>query len=174
MNKKLPASNTLLRKSGKTTILVADDHPLLRQSLRNILEKEADFEIVAEAVDGEEAVKLSIELEPDMVIMDIGMPKIDGLEATRQIKSSHPSIAVLVLTIYSDDHHVLEILEAGAAGYLTKSVFAEEVVQAVRTIVAGEMVLSPLVGQQLLKQAARFPTKPMLLKGGEKLSIRLR
>ena len=172
MSKELSASNKPSGKSGKTTILVADDHPLLRQSLRNVLEKEADFEVVAEASDGEEAVKLAIELEPDVVIMDIDMPKIDGLEATRRIKSSRLSIAVLVLTIYSDDQHVLGILKAGAAGYLTKSVFAEEVVQSIRGVIAGEMVLSPLIGQKLLKQAARYPTKPVSLQFGEKLTTR--
>jgi len=172
MSRELQVSNTPLRKSDKITILVADDHPLLRQSIRNVLEKEADFEIVAEANDGEEAVKLAIELEPDVVIMDIGMPNIDGLEATRRIKSSRPGIAVLVLTIYSDDQHVLGILQAGAAGYLTKSVFAEEVVQSIRGVVTGEMVLSPSIGARLLKQAARFPTKGVVLQDGEKLSTR--
>ena len=159
-------------KLGKVTILIADDHPLLRQSLRNILDKQTDFQVVAEACDGEEAVRLANQLEPDVVIMDIGLPKLDGLEATRQIKAIHPNIVVLVLTVYGDDKHVLNILQAGAAGYLTKSVFGEEVVQAIRGVVAGEVVLSPSVAQLLLRQAARYPTKPVLLEAGEKLSTR--
>lgn len=160
------------KKTNKTTILIADDHPLMRQSIRNTLEKEGDFEVVGEAADGKEAVRLTDELHPDLVVMDITMPVVDGLEATRQIKAVHPGIAVLVLTIHSDEQLVLNILEAGAAGYLTKSVFGEELVQAVRGLVAGEMVLSSLIGQQLLKQAARYPTRPVQLEAGEKLSAR--
>jgi len=158
--------------SDKTTILIADDHPLLRQSIKVILDKQPDFQVVAEAGDGEEAVKLADELNPDVVIMDIGMPKLNGLEATRQIKASHPNIVVLVLTIHSDDKYILEILKAGAAGYLTKSVFGEEVVQAVRGVVTGEVVLSPSIAQLLLRQAARYPTKTVSLEAGEKLSTR--
>jgi len=166
------APGTPTRKSGKIAILLADDHPLLRQALKGLLEKQVDFEVVAEAGDGEEAVRLAAELMPDVVIMDIGMPKLDGLEATRQIKASQPNIAVLVLTVHSDDQYIIGILQAGAAGYLVKSVFGEEVIQAIRGVVAGEMVFSPSIGQRLLKQAARYPTKPALLEAGEKLSIR--
>jgi len=160
------------RKNRKISIIVADDHPLFRQSIRTVLEIQYDFQVVAEASDGEEAVRLTAELQPDVVLMDITMPKLDGLEATRQIKSSYPNIAVLVLTIHSDDQHVIGILEAGAAGYLTKSVFGEEVVQSIRGVVAGEMVLSLPVGQRLLKQAARYPIKPVKIQDGEKLSLR--
>ncbi|MFC2068950.1 response regulator [Chloroflexota bacterium] len=159
-------------KTDKVNIIVADDHPLFRQSIRNVLDKEADFTVVAEAGDGAEVVRLTAELHPDVILMDITMPNMDGLEATRQIKAAHPNIAVLVLTIHSDDQHVIGILEAGAAGYLTKSVFGEAVVQAVRGVVAGEMVLSPSIGQRLLKQAARYPTKPVPLDAGEILSPR--
>jgi DNA-binding NarL/FixJ family response regulator len=151
---------------------LADDHPLLRKALRDLLEKEGDFEIVGEAGDGEEAVKLAAEISPDMVIMDISMPNLDGLGATQQIKARCPSVAVLVLTVHTDDECILEILQAGAAGYLVKSVFGDEVVQAVRAVVTGEMVLSPSIGQRLLKQAARYPTRPVLLEAGEKLSAR--
>ncbi len=154
------------------TIVLADDHPLLRKALRDLLEKEADFAIVGEAGDGEEAVKLATETLPDVIIMDISMPNLDGLEATRQIKARCPNVAVLVLTVHTDDECILEILQAGAAGYLVKSAFGDEVVQAVRAVVTGEMVLSPSIGQRLLKQAARYPTKPVLLEAGEKLSAR--
>jgi len=165
-------SDSLFKKSSKITIVIADDHPLLRQSIRNVLEQESDFQIVAEAGDGEETVKLVDELVPDVVIMDISMPKMDGIEATKHIKASHPQTAILVLTVHSDDEYILEILKAGASGYLTKSVFGKEVVQAVRGIIAGEMVLSPTIGQTLLKHAARYPTKPVALEAGEKLSTR--
>ena len=165
-------SITSREKTGKISIIVADDHPLFRQSIRNVLEAQSDFQVVAETGDGAEAVRLATELQPDVVLMDITMPKMDGLEATRQIKVSHPNIAVLVLTIHSDDQHIMGILEAGAAGYLTKSVFGEEVVQSIRGVVAGEMVLSLPIGQRLLKQAARYPMKPVPLQAGEKLSPR--
>lgn len=156
----------------KTTILLADDHPLLRQSIKSVLEQERDLEVIGEACDGEEAIRLADDLQPDIILMDIAMPRLDGLEATRRIKASHPDIAVLVLTIHSDDQHIIGILEAGAAGYLTKSVFGEEVVQAVRGVVAGEMVLSPAIGQRLIKQAARYPTKAVPIERGERLSVR--
>ena len=159
-------------KSQKITILVADDHPLLRQALKDLLEKEDGFEIIAEAGDGEEAVRLATELVPDVVIMDISMPKLDGLEATRQIKTKYPKIAVLALTVHDDNQHILEILQAGAAGYLVKSVLGDEVVQAIRAVASGNMVLSPLIGLHLLKHAARYPTRPVSLEAGEKLSTR--
>jgi NarL family two-component system response regulator LiaR len=100
------------------------------------------------------------------------MPELDGLEATRQIKGKHPEIAVLVLTIHSDEQHALEILEAGAAGYLTKSVFGEEIVHSIQGVISGEMVLSPAIGKRLLELAARYPVKPTNLPAGDKLSTR--
>ncbi len=172
MNEAAPTLDTVRRLSGMTKILLADDHPLLRKALRDLLEKERDFEIVGEAGDGEEAVKLATEISPDMVIMDISMPNLDGLRATQQIKARCPNVAVLVLTVHTDDECILEILQAGAAGYLVKSVFGDEVAQAVRAVITGEMVLSPAIGQRLLKQAARYPTKPVFLGAGEKLSAR--
>ncbi len=163
---------TIQRESGKKTILVVDDHPLLRSSVRGVLERQPDFQVIAEASDGEEAVKLAREMEPDIVIMDISLPKLDGLEATRQIKAANPGIIVLVLTVHSDNNRVLSILQAGAAGYLTKSVFGEDVVQAIRSVVSGTVILSPSVAKLLLKQAARYPMKPVFLEAGEKLSTR--
>lgn len=160
------------KKSKKTRIMLADDHPLLRQSLRDVLEKQSDFEVIAEASDGEEAVKLATELVPDVVIMDIGMPKLNGLEATRQIKENCSKIAVLVLTVHSDNEHILSILKAGAGGYLTKSVYDDEVVNAVRALVSGETVLSPLVSQQIFKYAFQHITKPKSLDVVDKLSVR--
>ena len=157
---------------NKTKIILADDHPLLRQALRNVLEKQRDFEVIAEASDGEEAVKLATKLFPDVVIMDISMPKLNGLEATRQIKANCPAIAVLVLTVHSDEEHVLSILQAGAGGYLTKSVYGDEVIHAVRALVAGETVLSHSVSRQILKYAFQHTTKPVSLDTGDKLTAR--
>ncbi len=157
---------------GKITILLADDHPLFRMALRGLLEKQDDFEVIAEAGDGEEAVRLAMELVPNVVVMDISMPGLNGLEATRQIKAARPDMAVLVLTVHSDSEHILGILEAGAAGYLTKSVFGDEVLHAIRGVVAGETVMSAPILQQILKHALRYATKPLLLDAGEKLTVR--
>lgn len=154
------------------TILLADDHPLLRQALRDVLEKESDFKIIAEADDGEQAVQIATQMLPDIVIMDIGMSKLNGLEATRQIKSKCPNVAILVLTVHDDSEHILGVLEAGAAGYLTKSVFGEEVIQAVRGIVAGENVLSPSILQQIMRHAFQHIVKPKSLAYGEKITSR--
>jgi DNA-binding NarL/FixJ family response regulator len=156
----------------KISILLVDDHPLLRQALRAVLERQADFKIVAEADDGEEAVRLASELVPDVVIMDINMPKLDGLEATRQIKANCPSVNVLVLTIYDDSEHLLGILEAGAAGYLTKRVYGQEVINAIRAVVAGDAILSPQIFKQVLKHALKDKPKTVSLDLGEKLTTR--
>ncbi len=171
--KTLAATDTAeLKTEDRITIVLADDHPLLRLALRDILERETDFAIVGETGDGREAVKLADELAPTVIIMDISMPGMDGLEATRQIKAAHPGIAVLVLTVHTDDQYIVEMLKAGAAGYLLKSIFGEEIVQAIRAVVAGEIVLSPSIGRQLMRQAARYQTKPVPLEAGEKLSAR--
>jgi NarL family two-component system response regulator LiaR len=166
------ASSASTKHRPKTRIVLADDHPLLRQALKDILQKENSFEIIGEAADGEEAVRLAAELTPDVVIMDISMPNLDGLQATQQIKGKYPNVAVLVLTVHTDDECILEILKAGAAGYLIKSAFGDEVIHAVRAVASGDMVLSAPIGERLLKQAARFPTRPVLLEAGEKLSAR--
>jgi len=172
MNKRASTLDIAKRQSGKTEIVLADDHPLLRKALKDLLGKEKDFEIAGEAGDGREAVRLATEISPNIVIMDISMPNMDGLEATQQIKATCPDVAVLVLTVHTDDECILEILQAGAAGYLIKSAFGDEVVQAVRAVVTGEMVLSHAIGQRLMKQAARYPTRPVSLEAGEKLSTR--
>ena len=162
----------MVEAKSKTRIVLADDHPLLRQALRDILEKQPDFEVIAEASNGEEAVKLATEMLPDIVIMDISMPVLNGLEATKQIKATNPSIAVLVLTVHSDSEHILSILRAGAGGYLTKSVYGDEVIHAVRALVSGETVLSPAVSQQIFKYAFQHSSKPKDLGTGNTLSSR--
>jgi len=172
MNEALSKAKSVTSETKKITIVLADDHPLVRKALRDVLEKQADFEIVAEAGDGEEAVKIATELVPDVVLMDITMPELNGIEATRQIKAKCPNIAVLVLTVHDDSEHILGILEAGAAGYLTKRVFGEEVIHAIHSVVAGETVLSAEISQQILKHAMRYATKPITIAVGEKLTVR--
>jgi NarL family two-component system response regulator LiaR len=156
----------------KITILMADDHPLFRKAVRDVLEKRPDFRVIAEANDGEEAVRLAIELMPQVVIIDISMPLLNGLEATRQIKAKCPAIAVLVLTVHNDIEHILGILEAGAGGYLTKSASDEEVVTAIRSIAAGETVIATPIFQQVLKHTLRYPIKSLGLEGKVSLTAR--
>lgn len=133
-------------------ILIADDHAVVREGTRQILEQESDLEVIAEAVDGEEAIKFAGSFRPDIAIIDIAMPGIDGIEATREIKKLYPDISVLILTAYDDDQFVFSLLEAGAAGYLLKSVRGQELVDAVRQVYAGESVLHPSIARKVLNR----------------------
>jgi NarL family two-component system response regulator LiaR len=137
---------------GKIRILIADDHAVVREGTRQILEQEQDLEVVGEAGDGEETVALATDLKPDVAIVDISMPKLDGIEATRQIKSLCPAISVLILTAYDDEQFIFSLLEAGAAGYLLKTVRGRELVDAVRAVNAGESVLHPLIARKVLNR----------------------
>ncbi len=143
----------------KLTILIADDHPLLREALRHALEREKDVDVIAEAGDGEEAVRLASELKPDVVVMDIVMPKLNGIEATKKIKEIAPNIAILILTAYDDEEYVLGLLDAGAAGYLLKSARGRDLVEAIRAIRSGESVLHPNIIAKLLKRAMTAPVE---------------
>lgn len=138
-------------------IMLAEDHAVVREGTRNLLEQEPDFEVVGEAATGVEAVEVAGREHPDVAIVDIGMPEMNGIEATRQIKARWPDINVLVLTAYDDDEYVFAFVEAGAAGYLLKDVPAEEVIRAVRAVHAGESVLHPAVMKKLM---ARFAGQP--------------
>jgi NarL family two-component system response regulator LiaR len=138
----------------KITILLADDHVLLRQGTRQLLEREDDMNVVGEAGDGEEAARLAADLHPDVVIMDIAMPKMNGIEATRRLKEIHPDSAVLILSAYDDDQYVFAILEAGAAGYLLKDVPSEELVEAIRAVHAGESILHPAIARKIVNRFA--------------------
>ena len=139
---------------NSTTILLADDHVLVRQGTRELLEHENDLLVVGEAGDGEEAVELAVSLHPDVVIMDIAMPKMSGIEATRKIKSMQPDTAVLILSAYDDDQYIFALLEAGAAGYLLKDVPAQELVEAIRAVHAGESILHPAIARKVINRFA--------------------
>jgi len=136
------------------TVLLADDHVLVRQGTRELLEREEDLEVVGEAGDGVEAVELAAELHPDVVIMDIAMPKLSGIDATRRIKATQPDSAVLILSAYDDDQYIFALLEAGAAGYLLKDVPAQELVDAIRAVYVGESVLHPAIARKVINRFA--------------------
>ncbi|MBN1367774.1 MAG: response regulator transcription factor [Dehalococcoidales bacterium] len=130
-------------KENKIRILIADDHPFIHDALKNILLKQSDFEIVGEASDGQASVKLGLELVPDVILMDITMPIMDGLEATRILKEQKPDISILILTVHDEEDFIVNLIQAGADGYLIKRVFGNEVISAIRAVHAGDMVLSP-------------------------------
>jgi len=153
-------------------ILIADDHAVVREGTRRILEQEQDLEVVAEASDGEQAVRQATSLKPDVAIIDVAMPQLDGIEATKQIKALCPTITVLILSAYDDDQFVFSLLEAGAAGYLLKSIRSRELVDAIRAVHAGESVLHPSVARKVLNRFARTSSKPQEKEPLELLSER--
>jgi len=145
---------------------------VVREGTRQILEKEPDLDVVAEAVDGEEVVKFAGSSKPDVAIIDIAMPGVDGIEATKRIKALYPSVTVLILTAYDDDQFVFGLLEAGAAGYLLKSVRGRELVEAVRQVYAGESVLHPTIARKVLNRFSPAAGKPIGQKSTDVLSER--
>lgn len=136
-------------------VLVVDDHDLVREGTRRVLELEEEIEVVGEASDGEEAVKKAIELKPDVILMDIAMPGVNGIEATKQIKACLPDTAVLVLTAYDNDQYIFGLLESGAAGYLLKNVHGSALVEAIRSVHNGESVLHPVIARKVLQRFVR-------------------
>ena len=131
-------------------ILLADDHNVLRQGLRRILEEQPEVEVVGEARNGREAVALAASTHPDVVVMDISMPLLNGLEATRQILQKNPRLNVLILSMYSDETYVVQVLRAGARGYLLKDSAEEELIDAVRAVSKGQTFFSPKIKDMLL------------------------
>jgi DNA-binding NarL/FixJ family response regulator len=134
----------------KIRILLADDHVILRQGTRQLLEHESDMDVVGEASDGAEAVELVTKLKPDVVIIDVAMPGMNGIEATKKIKEILPGTKILVLTGYDYDEYIFSLLEIGAAGYLLKDVSGDELVGAIRAVYNGEPVLHPTVMRKLM------------------------
>ena len=135
----------------KIRVLIADDHTLVREGLRALLEGQGDFEVIAEASNGHEAVDRALAMRPDVVLMDIGMPVLDGLEATRRIVKASPAIRVLVLTVHETDDYFFRVLEAGAQGFLVKDAASTELVAAVRAVHQGGMFLHPPLAKRLVE-----------------------
>lgn len=137
-------------------ILIADDHPVFRFGLRALLAVEGDTEVIGEATSGEEAVAMAASLEPDLILMDINLPHLNGIEATRRILAADPDINILVITMFEDDT-VFAALQAGARGYILKGAEGEETLRAIRAAAHGESIFSPAVGQRLTHYFARTP-----------------
>src|SRR5438105_173515 len=133
-------------------VILADDHALVREGTRRLLEAESDVEVVAEAASGEEAVEAAQRLRPDIAIIDIAMPGIGGIEATRVIKRYCPETAILMLSAYDDEPYLIALLEAGAAGLLLKNIHGQELINAIRAISRGESVLQPLLAEKVMRR----------------------
>jgi DNA-binding NarL/FixJ family response regulator len=159
-------SDTGVRPGEPIRVLVADDHALFRRGLTIVLEAEGDIEVVAEAADGEVAVTKVGELAPDVVLMDIRMPHLDGLEATRRIRQAFPMTRIIVLTVSDEEDDLLDAIKSGANGYLLKEVSIEEVADAVRAVMAGQSLLSPTMAAKLIAEFGSAAAPPEQAEAG--------
>ncbi|MGD1996201.1 MAG: response regulator transcription factor [Anaerolineae bacterium] len=139
--------------SNKIRVLLADDHAVVRQGIRRFLEEAGDIEVVAEAENGTEALRLVGAHQPDVAVLDIRMPEMTGVEATRRIKRQFPEVQILILTAYDDDPYVFALLQSGADGYALKTASGDELVRAVHTVHRGESALSPKIASKVVRQA---------------------
>ncbi|AII59337.1 chemotaxis protein CheY [Dehalococcoides mccartyi CG4] len=140
-------------------VLLADDHVIVREGTRELIQRESGMMVVGEASDGVEAVEMSMKVHPDVVVMDIAMPRLNGIEATKQIKQLLPTTAILILTAYESEQYILAILEAGAAGFLLKNVKGTQLLEAIRAVYAGESVLQPSTTRRVIDQLINKATK---------------
>jgi two-component system response regulator NreC len=141
---------------NKVRILLADDHGVVRKGLRFLLERRPDMEVVGEAADGREAVRLAGELEPNVVVMDIGMPQLNGIDATTQILKRKPAIGIIMLSVHSDEGYIVRALTAGAKGYLLKDSAEADLLRAVEAVAQGKSFFSPAIAQTLLEDYMRY------------------
>ncbi len=147
----------------RTTILIADDHPMFRKGMRSLLESLPDFEVTGEAATGQEAIQMAEDLQPDVILMDLQMPAIGGLEAIRIINGQSPNIHILVVTLFEDDDSVFSALRAGARGYLLKDADEDEMVRAIRSVANNEAIFSPAIANRVLSYFASSPMLPRAL-----------
>src|SRR6266704_6968701 len=131
-------------------VLIADDHPMFRQGLRTVIDAHPSLEVIGEATSGQEAIESCEQLQPDVVLMDIRMPGINGIEATRRILQTSPHIRVLILTMFEDDESVFAAIRAGARGYLLKGAVQEETLRAIRAVASGEAIFGPTIAERLM------------------------
>lgn len=143
------------RKPNKIRVLLCDDHAIVREGTRRLLEEEPDIEVVGEASDGLQAIEMVKRFSPHVVTMDVSMPRMNGIEATKKIKEISPETFVLALTAYDDFAYVSRLLENGASGYILKSARSEELIQAIRAAALGESVLDPVVAREIFSRIAR-------------------
>jgi DNA-binding NarL/FixJ family response regulator len=136
--------------SDELRVLIAEDHPVFRQGLRSLLETAPGIEAVGEAATGQEAVEWALEFEPDVILMDLRMPELNGIEATRRIVDAQPQIGILVLTMFEDDDSVFAAMRAGARGYLLKGSEQDEVLRAIRAVASGEAIFGPAIATRLI------------------------
>jgi len=141
-------------RSGPIRVLIADDHPVVRSGLRSFLSTVGGIEVVGEASDGAQAAELAATLEPDVVLMDMSMPNVDGIEATRRITESSPDVKVIALTSFATDDKVFPAIRAGAAGYLLKEAEPSDVADAITKVHRGEPILHPAVAERLMREVA--------------------
>jgi two-component system response regulator NreC len=140
----------------KARVLLVDDHAILREGIKALLEKQENIEVVAEAANGREAISKVAQFHPDVVILDISMPLMDGLEATRQIKRESPDVKILVLTMHDDEEYFLQLLRAGASGYVTKKAVSRELLSAIEAVHRGESFFCPSMAKSLLSDYLRL------------------
>ena len=140
---------------SKIRVLLADDHTIVREGLRRILQDEANIEVVGEAADGHQAVEKALKLVPDVVVMDISMSRLNGLEATRRIKKAVPQVRVLILSVHKSDEYIFPTLNAGASGYVVKDAASAELISAIHTAHRGEIFLSPIISKRVVEEFVR-------------------
>ncbi|MFI9422419.1 response regulator [Streptomyces achromogenes] len=153
--------------TGSIRVLIADDQQMVRQGFTVLLNAQSDIEVIGQAVDGRDAIARTAELAPDVVLMDIRMPELGGIEATRRITADHPAVRVLVLTTFDVDEYVYDALRAGASGFLLKDASADQLAEAVRVVAAGDALLAPGITRRLIAEFSR-------LDGGGRAPLRRR
>lgn len=158
---------------GMIRVLLADDHHIVREGLRALIEKQSDMEVVAEAENGRQALRLALELKPDVIVMDITMPDLNGIEVTRRIADEAPQVRVIALSMHSDRNFVNGMLRAGGSGYLLKDCASEELIESIRAVKSGRIYLSPAVTPMRVSEFVQL-TRDVVLTANSALSVRER